>query len=334
MRHLREIADWPDFSGTRYEVLEKIGAGGMGTVYLATDHELERPVALKVIGAAALGPEGAERMRQEAKILARLEHPGLVPVHDVGHLPDGRIYYAMKLVRGQRLDQIDWTPETSAEVLRVVERICEAVAFAHAHGVIHRDLKPENVMVGAFGEVLVLDWGVAKVLGEEEAPAPSASGDRAEGEGTLPGTILGTPGFMAPEQARGQVDRVDARSDVYAIGAILHDLLTRAHRSGNRPPGLAWTAPEDPRQLNPEVPRRLAAICQRALAEDPCERYESAEALAADIGRFSRGDAVRAHQDSWLERAGRFVQRYRLPISIVLAYLVMRVALFLFFEPE
>lgn len=330
--HLRELVDWPDFSATRYDVEKRIGQGGMGSVYHARDRELDRPVALKVLGTAVLGREGADRLLQEAKILARLEHPGLVPVHDVGILPDGRRYYAMKLIRGQRLDQLAWTPESSGQVLRILERICEAVAFAHAHGVVHRDLKPENIMVGAFGEVLVLDWGVAKILseGEDRTGGPDAGlGSLAPSEGTLPGTVLGTPGFMAPEQARGEVDRIDARTDVYALGAILHDLLTRRHRVDDRPFRLPWRPLADPLSINPAVPRRLAAICRRATEEDPAERYASAEELAEELSRFARGDAVRAHPDRWFESAARLAHRYRLPIAIILAYVVMRVALLL-----
>ena len=159
LRHLRDAADAPDLTGTKYEITERIGQGGMGTVYRARDRELARDVALKVVRLPEASPDVASRMVREAKTLARLEHPGIVPVHDVGTLPDGRVFYAMKLVRGAPLDALP--PATLAERLRIVERLCEAVAFAHAHGVVHRDLKPQNLMVGPFGEVLVMDWGVA-----------------------------------------------------------------------------------------------------------------------------------------------------------------------------
>src|SRR5262249_32921974 len=159
---LRSAAQWPDLSQTRYEVLEPIARGGMGTVYLARDRDLEREVAIKVLSVPEPGPGAAERMLREARIIARLEHPGIVPVHDVGTLPDGRVYYAMKRVSRRRLHALAGEP--LADRLRVFERICEPVAFAHAHGVVHRDLKPENVMVGPFGEVLVMDWGVAKIV--------------------------------------------------------------------------------------------------------------------------------------------------------------------------
>src|SRR6185503_12470601 len=163
--HLREVADRPDLAQTPYELQEPIARGGMGTVYRARDRRLDRDVAIKVMNAPAPAPAELERMRNEARILARLEHPGILPVHDLGALPDGRLFYVMKLVRGQRLDEAIAEQPLHAR-LRTFGRICEAVAFAHAQGVVHRDLKPENVMVGPFGEVLVLDWGVAKILRE------------------------------------------------------------------------------------------------------------------------------------------------------------------------
>jgi serine/threonine protein kinase len=288
LRHLREVSDQPDLSGTPYEVVETLGRGGMGTVYLAHDSRLDREVALKVVQL----PEGTgdlDRLLLEARVLARLEHPGIVPVHDAGPLPDGRAFYAMKHVRGYGLDEYARTA-LLPERLRAFERICEAVAFAHAHGVIHRDLKPENVMVGPFGEVLVMDWGVAKVRPHRlspfgtpppegpHSPTPSPAQPPTPGEGepvgaaspvslfsrcggwegageegrgdeglgreglgpprgvagrrlTAHGTILGTPGYMAPEQARGDVARIDERTDVWALGAILGFLL-----EGEEPP--------------------------------------------------------------------------------------------------
>src|SRR5689334_18747532 len=164
--HLCQIADAPDLSGTKYELVEKIAQGGMAIVYLARDRDLDRPVALKILADLPFDPQAKSRMVNEARIIARLEHPGIVPVHDSGVLPDGRLYYAMKLVRGKRLDEHVGPTTPLSDVLRIFEKICEAVAFAHAQGVIHRDLKPQNIMVGSFGEVLVMDWGVAKVRDE------------------------------------------------------------------------------------------------------------------------------------------------------------------------
>ena len=159
---LRDVADFPIPATERYEILEPIARGGMGTVYRARDRELERTVAIKVLSAVVDRPDVAARMQQEARILAGLEHPGIVPIYDLGVLRDGRMFYVMKLVSGPRLDE-HAAQRPLLERLRLFARICEAVAFAHAHGVVHRDLKPDNIMIGAFGEVLVMDWGAAQV---------------------------------------------------------------------------------------------------------------------------------------------------------------------------
>lgn len=212
--HLRDVAELPDFSGTRYRIVRELGRGGMGVVYEAEDRELERRVAIKVLATELATPAAAERMRREARVIARLEHPGIVPLHEAGALPDGRIYYAMKLVRGRRLDDLAREERRgTTELLRIFLRVCEAVALAHARGVVHCDLKPENVMAGEFGEVLVMDWGVARAL---------ANDDDAER------VIAGTRGFMAPEQERGE--SVDATADVYALGAMLRALVAKRTR--------------------------------------------------------------------------------------------------------
>ena len=168
--HLRELATKPDFSATKYRLLDELASGGMGAVYLAEDTELNRRVAIKVLHTPDLTSDLRRRMVREAQIIAGLEHPGIVPVHDVGELTDGRVFYAMKYVRGSRLDEYAAHTESIGERLRKFQSVCDAVAFAHAHGVIHRDLKPQNIMIGSFGEVLVLDWGVAKILRKHEQP--------------------------------------------------------------------------------------------------------------------------------------------------------------------
>ncbi len=299
VKHLCDIADRPDLSATPYELAEPIARGGMGTVYRARDRRLERDVALKVMHAPAPSPSEIERMRDEARILARLEHPGIVPVHDLGALPDGRLFYVMKLVRGRRLDEAVRDQPLHAR-LRIFARICEAVAFAHAQGVVHRDLKPENVMVGPFGEVLVLDWGVARIL--RGAPlAPPSSIDEPLG------TVLGTPGFMAPEQARGDMALVDERADVHALGAVLRHLL----------------APQGGRH----APAALEAVCARAMATHPGDRYASVGELAAEVERFLDARPVRAYPEGPVERARRLAAKYRTPLLLVTAYLLMRVLL-------
>jgi len=280
LNRLSAMLHGPDVSGTRYEIVSELGRGGMGVVYLARDTVLDREVALKVVDASAAD----FTVEKEARILARLEHPGLVPIHDFGQLPDGRLFYAMKRVRGDRLDRWVAAGRDLTVRLGVFLRICDAVAFAHAHGVIHRDLKPANVMVGEFGEVLVLDWGIA-----------AAKGDR-----DLSTAVVGTRDFMPPEQMRADA-HLDERADVYALGAIL-----------------AATAPDT---------AALVAVADKARSDDPAARYPSVPALAADVSRFLAGLAVEAHREGIIDRITRVGRRYRLPMLLVLAYLLMRVLL-------
>src|SRR6201981_2178687 len=170
LERLREGAEAPDLVGTRYRLLERIARGGMGVVYAAEDENLQRRVALKVLEVPGTDGDLANRLVREARVLAALEHPGIVPVHDVGMLADGRVFYTMKFVEGQRLDKYIVSVTSIPDRLRIFLRICDAVAFAHARGVLHRDLKPANIMVGPFGEILVMDWGLAKILATPFAP--------------------------------------------------------------------------------------------------------------------------------------------------------------------
>jgi serine/threonine protein kinase len=297
---LRALEDRPELAGSRYELLEEIGRGGMGLVFRGRDRELDREVAIKVTAWST--DADAERLRAEARTLARLEHPGIVPVHDVGRLADGRVFTVMMLVRGERLDARA-AALPLADRLRLFDRICDTVAFAHARGLIHRDLKPANIMIGEHGQVLVLDWGLARAeraAGAEPGVEPVGPGfSRAGG---------GTEGYMAPEQdvdQRGLRGQPDARSDVFALGAILRDLAEGAGAGA--------------RSLRP-----LTSIVVRAMQPDPAARYQTPTDLAADVRRFVDGAAVHAHRESALERAARLAHAYRTPIGLVLAYLAMR----------
>jgi len=375
----------PDLSGTRYRALRFLGHGGMGSVWLAEDSILQRPVALKIL-AAEDSPAGlAARLMREAVVLARLEHPGIVPVHDAGTLPDGRTFYCMKHVEGQTLDRYAGSLPLR-ERLRLFQRIAEPLAFAHSRGVIHRDLKPANIMIGPFGEVLIMDWGLARVMasvsneasGTGQVPAHvigtiglSSSAGRVSGDvvdatvalttadqasehvvdaigvpseakqvsghefthavqgslkpgalapentcaaSTAHGTVLGTPGYMAPEQARGEIALIDQRTDVFALGSILNDLLRET-------PG----APRGERASRP-----LRAICGKAMAQEMSARYSSVQELAADVGRYLDGMPVSAYRENILERAARLTDRNRVAVVLVLAYLLMRLLFILF----
>jgi serine/threonine protein kinase len=328
--HLRKVGAGPDLAGTRYELMEKIGQGGMATVYLAHDRELDRPVALKILNDLPKEAQAETRLVREARIIARLEHPGIVPVHDSGVLPDGRFYYAMKLVRGKRLDQQVDRSTPLPQRLGLCQKICDAVGFAHAHGVIHRDLKPQNIMVGPFGEVLVMDWGVAK-QGEPAAAEPvqdEANGVPASPGGTLHGTVLGTPGYMAPEQARGDAD-VDEGIDVYSLGAILYFLLT-----GQGPAPCDSTAVAQhvipPRQVDRSIPRPLEAICLKAMAGDRAQRYANVPQLADDIASFLAGSRVLAYPEGPLDAAWRLASKYRAAVALILTYVIVRILLLIF----
>ena len=294
---LREAVDRPD-AGDRYAVHELLGRGGMGAVYRATDQRLQRNVAMKVLTTELDQDDIARRLEREARVLAALDHPGIVAIHDAGLLADGRPFYVMRLVRGRRLDE-QVRDEGRGQRLRRFLSVCDAVSFAHSRGVIHRDLKPANVMVGEFGEVLVLDWGVAKLSGDETAASKGANSTTMESI-TGDGIAVGTPGFMAPEQSSG-ISPVDGRADVFALGAILR--------------GLVGTE---------KVPAPLRAISARATAMDAHDRYANVDALAADVRAWLDGEAVSAYAESLVEKALRFYRRNSALIVLLLAYLAVR----------
>jgi serine/threonine-protein kinase len=318
---LRNGAELPDLSGTRYRLLERVARGGMSVVYAAQDRDLQRRVALKVLEAPGSQGELAHRLMREARVLARLEHPGIVPVHDVGRLADGRVFYTMKFVEGQRLDQYIGSLTSISDRLRLFQRVCDAVAFAHARGVLHRDLKPANVMVGSFGEVLVMDWGLAKILtGEVETEPgtdPASPHDPANLRNkttssvvTGHGRVMGTPGYMSPEQARGEVESLDARSDIFSLGELLRSLRSEK--------------PSD---------RSLDAICAKASAQEREGRYATVQELMSDVSRYLDGLAVAARRENIFEKVGRFYRRYRFFILLTAAYLVMRILLLVLIKP-
>jgi eukaryotic-like serine/threonine-protein kinase len=294
----------PDLTDTKYKLMKKLGSGGMAEVYLVHDTELDRQAALKVIDSMQPDEEIAMRLLREAQVIAQLEHPAIVPVHDVGTLADGRVFYVMKYVQGERLDAHARKIQSLSDRLLIFLRICDAVAFAHSRGILHLDLKPQNIMVGAFGEVQVMDWGLARILNETDSIR----------------MILGTPGYMAPEQSAAENALMNEKTDVYGLGAIVYYLITLAE------PDVA----SKPRQLNPAIRRPLEAICLKAMAVNPEVRYANASALSRDITCYLSGQPVSAYRENVFEKTARFLSRNSFFVYLFLTYLLIRALLLLF----
>lgn len=324
-------------SGTGFYTLESVVAtGGMGAVLKAQDNNLARTVALKVmLNSAAASEQAVFSFVAEAQITGQLEHPNIVPLHDIGVAADGTIYYTMKLIEGRTLRDIlkdirDGNAETIerfpiSRLLTAYQKVCDGIAYAHSRRVVHRDLKPDNVMIGEFGEVLVLDWGLAKVLpepgqadteehgGEFSGPLPGAGGDAM---GTMMGQVKGTPNYMAPEQAEGRVTDIDTRSDIYALGGILYcmltlqppvtggnleEILTRVTSGDITPPTHFNDKPVEnpagkvaPHCPDGTIPDALSAVAMKCMAREREHRYQSVEELQADIAAYQGGYATRA----------------------------------------
>jgi serine/threonine protein kinase/tetratricopeptide (TPR) repeat protein len=326
--------------GRRFRVLRPHAKGGLGAVFVALDCELNREVALKqILDRHADDPVNRARFLLEAEITGRLEHPGIVPVYGLGTYADGRPYYAMRFVRGDSLKEaiaafhadatLNADPgRRSLELRKLLRRfldVCNAIDYAHSRGVLHRDVKPGNVIVGKYGETLVVDWGLAKPMGyrepgllsDERTLRPSSASGSAE---TLPGATLGTPAYMSPEQAAGELDRLGPRSDVYSLGATLYSLLTgrspfggtvvdeilRMVAKGMFPP---------PRRLDPSVDQALEAVCLKAMALSPEDRYATPRELADDIERWIADEPVTAWREPLLLRARRWGRRNRTTVA-------------------
>ena len=330
--------------GQRFRILRPHARGGFGAVFLALDGELRREVALKqILEKHADDRISRQRFIAEAEITGGLEHPGVVPVYGLGTDAGGRPYYAMRFIKGDSLkDAIARFHEDEAlkagpgrrslelrKLLRRFTDVCNAIDYAHSRGVIHRDIKPANIIVGKHGETLVVDWGLAKAIGRadpsvgEQTIAPSSSGS-AE---TLPGSALGTPAYMSPEQARGDLDRLGPRSDVYGLGATLYCLLTGKPPFDGDDIGAilrSAQAGEFPalRQLDPTIDRALEAICKKAMALQPADRYASPKVLADDLERWMADEPVTAWREPLSRRGRRWARRNRTAVTAALVALV------------
>ena len=316
----------------RFRVIRPFQKGGLGQVSIARDEELNREVALKeILPKHADDDEARQRFLVEAEITGSLEHPGVVPVYGLGQFGDGRPFYAMRFIRGDNfqraIEEYHGQPKAADRELRFRQLlgrfvdVCNAIEYAHNRCVLHRDLKPSNVMLGKYGETLVVDWGLAKAMGAETAPCDTVelpvrpiSADASTQ--TQLGRIVGTPAYMSPEQASGRVDLLGPATDVYSLGATLYHLLV-----GRAPFGLeGWDALlgnvqmgrfERPREVTHDVPKSLEAVCLKAMARRPTDRYDSARAMADDIERFLADEPVAAYPDSLAGRLGRWARKHR-----------------------
>lgn len=306
---------------TRFRVDDEVARGGLGRVHRGHDLHLDREVAIKTL----LHDHGDAHARfaRETRLTARLQHPNIVPVYDGGNDPDGRPYLAMRLVHGRSLaEAIEAAPDAEArrELLPHVIAACHAVAYAHGQRIAHRDLKPDNILVGAHGETVVIDWGLAKLLDEpEEATVDLGDGFTLKSSDSLTrvGSVVGTPAYMPPEQAGGQP--VDERADVYALGAVLYHVLAGSRpyaESDDAVQTVLHSPPRPLRELDPRLPTDLVAVVDKAMARAPSHRYPDAGALADELARFLAGRPVHAHVYTASEQVQRFIARHPAPVGL------------------
>lgn len=335
----------------RFDLIRPHASGGIGQVWVARDRELQREVALKEIQPRYAGrADQRARFLLEAEITGNLEHPGIVPVYSLGANAEGRPYYAMRFIRGESLLTAirrfhkDRRPEQTAraekrpgsawgvefqQLLRRFLDVCDAIDYAHSRGIIHRDLKPGNIMLGPYGETLVVDWGLAKIVGKGDIVAPQGEhppddlfehgytpGSTQTGGETQPGTTIGTPSYMSPEQARGDLERLGPASDVYSLGATLYELICgvcpfHGLKAVEIIARVKEGGPKPPREILPSIPPELEAICLKAMAFAPADRYLSARELALDVEHWIADEPVAASPERYLQRLSRWLRHHR-----------------------
>jgi tetratricopeptide (TPR) repeat protein len=341
----------PTSSGLRFRILRPHARGGLGEVFVARDEELHREVALKEIqGRHADHPDSRTRFVLEAEITGGLEHPGIVPVYGLGHYADGRPFYAMRFIRGDSLQQAIEAfhkadvpgrdaGERTLSLRQLLGRfvdVCNAIAYAHSRGVLHRDLKPGNIMLGQYGETLVVDWGLAKAGSTTDQPVSAEGPLRpTTASGSAPtqmGQAFGTPEYMSPEQAAGRLDLLGPATDVYSLGATLYCLLTgKTPFEGADSGALLQLVQKGDfpalRQVKRNVPAALQAICLKAMALRPEDRYASVRALADDVEHWLADEPVSAWREPWVKRAGRWVRKHRVLAATVAASVVVALVL-------
>jgi len=338
----------------KYDVGRVVARGGMGAVFSAKEAATGRTVAMKRILDSADEESGA-RFLTEAKVTALLEHPNIVPVHDLDVDARGRVFYTMKLIKGETLgdvlERIEEGDEATirqyplGELLNIFQKVCDAVAFAHSRDVLHRDLKPDNIMIGEYGEVLVMDWGLAKILARRLPRRTQASSlledDPSDGFHTMDGMVIGTPQYMAPEQAEGHINQIDQRTDIYALGGILYHMLTlrppvlagndtamiKAAAAGEIPPPAELVKKVVlPHSPGGRVPGSLSAVAMRALSKARSGRYPTVQSLRQEVVAYQTGFATSAeHAGTW-RKAELLLRRHKVAAAVFLMVLALATA--------